>query len=55
VLTGRNLDQMTKDILMREVCRKPGVSGVLKKSLDLDELFAALQRLCGFEYSRMHG
>jgi CheY-like chemotaxis protein len=55
VLTGRNLDQRTKDILMREVCRKPGVSGVLRKSLDLDELFAALQRFCGFEYSRMHG
>jgi CheY-like chemotaxis protein len=55
VFTGRNLDQVTKYGLMREVCRKPGVAAVLRKSPDIDELFAALQGLCGFESSRMHG
>ncbi len=54
VLTGRNLDQMTVQSLMREVCGKPGVARIFKKSFDTDELFGALQKLCGFEYNRVY-
>jgi CheY-like chemotaxis protein len=55
VLTERDLDQMTRDSLMREVAGKPGAARVLRKSLDTDELFGALQKLCGFEYNRVDG
>jgi CheY-like chemotaxis protein len=55
VLTGRNLDQMTRDSLMREVNGKPGAAQVLRKSLDTEELFGVLQKLCGFEYNRVAG
>lgn len=53
VLTGRNLDEITQQNLMREVCGKPGVARIFKKSFDTDELFGALQKLCGFEYNRL--
>jgi CheY-like chemotaxis protein len=53
VLTGRNLDEITQQSLMREVCGKPGVVRIFVKAFDTDELFAALQMLCGFEYNRM--
>jgi CheY-like chemotaxis protein len=53
VLTGRELDEITQRSLMREVCGKPGVARVFIKSFDTDELFGALQKLCGFEYNRM--
>jgi CheY-like chemotaxis protein len=52
VLTGRNLDEITRKRLMREVCGKPGVTQIFAKALDTDELFAALQKLCAFEYNR---
>ena len=55
VLTGRTLDDMTKDSLMREVCGKPGAARIFKKSFDTDEFFGALQKLCGFEYNRVNG
>ncbi len=55
VLTGRILDDMTKDSLMREVCGKPGAARIFKKSFDTDEFFGALQKLCGFEYNRVEG
>jgi CheY-like chemotaxis protein len=55
VLTGRDLDEMTKQSLMREVCGKPGVARIFGKSFDTGELFGALQKLCGFEYNRMEG
>jgi CheY-like chemotaxis protein len=55
VLTGRNLDEMTRVSLMREVCGKPGATRVFRKPLDTDELFGALQKLCGFEYNRVDG
>jgi CheY-like chemotaxis protein len=55
VLTGRNLDEMTKASLMREVCGKPGAARVFRKPLDTDELFGALQKLCGFKYNRVEG
>jgi CheY-like chemotaxis protein len=53
VLTGRNLDEITQQSLMREVCGRPGVVRIFIKALDTDELFAALQMLCGFEYNRI--
>jgi CheY-like chemotaxis protein len=53
VLTGRNLDEITQQSLMREVCGKPGVVRIFIKAFDTDELFAALQKLCAFEYNRM--
>jgi CheY-like chemotaxis protein len=53
VLTGRDLDEITVQSLMREVCGKPGVARIFKKSFDTDELFGALQKFCGFEYNRM--
>ena len=53
VLTGRNLDEITQQSLMREVCGKPGVVRIFEKAFDTDELFAAMQKLCGFEYNRI--
>jgi CheY-like chemotaxis protein len=53
VLTGRNLDQITQQSLMREVCGKPGVVHIFVKAFDTDELFAALQKLCAFDYNRI--
>jgi CheY-like chemotaxis protein len=54
-LTGRNLDEITKKNLTQEVCGKPGAAQVFGKSLDTEELFGALQKLCGFEYNRVKG
>jgi CheY-like chemotaxis protein len=54
VLTGRNLDRTTVESLMQEVHGKPGVARIFKKSFDTDELFGALQKLCGFEYNRVY-
>ena len=53
VLTGRNLDQITQQSLMREVCGKPGVVHIFVKAFDTDDLFAALQKLCAFDYNRI--
>jgi len=54
VLTGRDLDEITRQSLMREVYGKAGAARIFRKSFDTDELFAALQKLCGgFEYNRM--
>jgi CheY-like chemotaxis protein len=55
VLTGRNLGEITEQSLMREVCGKPGVAQIFKKSFDTSELFGALQKLCGFEHNRVFG
>jgi CheY-like chemotaxis protein len=55
VLTGRDLDEIAQQSLRREVCGKPGVANIVVKTFDTDELFAALQKLCGFEYNRIGG
>ena len=52
VLTGRHIDEITEQGLMREICGKPGAAQIFEKALDMDGLFAALQKLCGFEYNR---
>jgi CheY-like chemotaxis protein len=54
VLTGRELDEITQQILMQEDCGKLGVARIFKKPFDTDELFGALQKLCGFEYDPMY-
>jgi CheY-like chemotaxis protein len=54
-LTGRNLDEITTRGLTQEVFGKPGAVRVFRKSFDIDELFGALQKICGFEYNRVQG
>lgn len=54
-LTGRNLDEITTRGLTLEVFGKPGAARVFRKSFDTDELFGALQKLCGFENNRLGG
>jgi CheY-like chemotaxis protein len=54
-LTGRNLDEITTHNLTQEVFGKPGAARVFRKSFDTDELFGALQKVCGFEYNRIGG
>ncbi len=53
-LTGRNLGEITERSLMREVCGKPGVARIFRKSFDTNELFGALQKVCGFENNRVN-
>jgi CheY-like chemotaxis protein len=48
VMTGRDLGEVTEQSLMREVCGKPGVARIFRKSLNANELFEALQKVCGF-------
>lgn len=55
VLTGRDLGEITEQSLMREVCGKPGVVRIFRKSFDTNELFGALQKVCGFENNRVDG
>jgi CheY-like chemotaxis protein len=54
-LTGRNLDEITTRYLTQEVFGKPGAAHVFRKSFDTDELFGALQKICGFGYNRVQG
>jgi CheY-like chemotaxis protein len=54
-LTGRNLDEITRHNLTLEICGKPGAARVFRKSFDTEELFGALQKICGFEYNRVEG
>jgi len=54
-LTGRDLGAITEQSLMREVCGKPGVARIFRKSVDTNELFGALQKVCGFENNRVDG
>jgi DNA-binding response OmpR family regulator len=49
VLSGRHLSAVTVQALTREICGHPGAARILKKSADTTELFAALQKFCGFE------
>jgi CheY-like chemotaxis protein len=53
VLTGRDLGLITEQGLMREVAGKQGVARIFRKSYDIDELFGALQKVCGFETNRV--
>ncbi len=49
VMSGGKLDEATQQALRREVCGRPGVARFFEKTFDTDELFEALQKVCGFE------
>jgi CheY-like chemotaxis protein len=49
VLSGRQLNEVTLQILKREICGRPGATQILRKSQDTHELFEALKKFCGFE------
>lgn len=51
VLSDRPLDEAPRQVLEREICGGPGAVRVLEKSLQTEELFAELQKFCGFEHS----
>jgi CheY-like chemotaxis protein len=48
VQTGRRLNDLIKRRLQQPICGQPGAARILQKSFDTQELFEALQRLCGF-------
>jgi DNA-binding response OmpR family regulator len=49
VLSGRQLNEVAKQSLKREICGHPGAAQILKKSPDTHALFEALKKFCGFE------
>jgi CheY-like chemotaxis protein len=49
VLSGRELDDAVVQGLRREIRGNPGAAHILRKSLDTHELFASLEKFCGFE------
>ena len=48
VHTGRRLSDSVKQRLRQQVCGQRGVARIVQKTHDSQELFEALQRLCGF-------
>jgi CheY-like chemotaxis protein len=53
VMSADRLDESIESTLKREICGKPGVARFFKKSFDTQELFAALQKYCGFQHLPM--
>lgn len=49
VISGQQLDEVTKQNLRREISGRPGAAHIFKKSFDTDELFGALKKYCGFD------
>ena len=49
VISGRPVDEVTKQTLRREIGGRPGAAQFFKKSFDTDELFNALKKFCAFE------
>jgi CheY-like chemotaxis protein len=49
VHTGRRLSDSVKQRLRQQVCGQRGAARIVQKTHDSQELFEALQRLCGFE------
>ena len=49
VISGRPLDEVTRQGLRREICGRPGAAHIFKKSHDTHELFHALQSFFSFE------
>ena len=49
VISGRPLDELTEQILRREISGRPGAAQIFTKSFDTTELFGALQKFCSFE------
>jgi hypothetical protein len=52
VMSGQQLDPLTEESLKRQICGHPGATRIFRKSFDVDELFGALQKVCGFERNR---
>jgi CheY-like chemotaxis protein len=48
VISGQQLDEVTQNNLRRDFFGRPGAAHIFKKSLDTEELFAALKKYCGF-------
>lgn len=55
VLSERDIGEIGEQSLMREVCGKPGAVGIFKKPFDTNQLFGALEKICGFESRRADG
>jgi CheY-like chemotaxis protein len=53
VISGRWLDETTRQNLTREICGRPGAVRIFKKSFDTNELFGELQLFCGFNESSL--
>lgn len=51
VLSDGPLVEAARQVLEREICGGPGAVRVLEKSWQTEELFAELQKFCGFEHS----
>lgn len=51
VFSGRDLGEVTKQNLQREISGCPGAAQILRKSFDTGALFAELQKYCGFTIS----
>jgi CheY-like chemotaxis protein len=49
VLSGRQLDEVTIQMLKREICGRPGAVEILRKSEDIHALFETVQKFCGFD------
>jgi CheY-like chemotaxis protein len=49
VMSGRALDEVTRQGLRREICGRPGAAHIFEKSFDTHELFDALQSFFSFE------
>jgi DNA-binding response OmpR family regulator len=49
VISGRALDEVTRQGLRREICGRPGAAHIFEKSFDTHELFHALQSFFSFE------
>ncbi len=49
VISARKLSELTEQSLKREIGGRPGALKVFTKSFDTQDLFAALQKFCGFQ------
>ena len=54
-ITAHDYDSMTLDALKRELFGRRGVEMVLKKPLDIDALFTAIQKYCPLQYTPWRG
>jgi CheY-like chemotaxis protein len=51
VYSGRQLNEVTLQILRREICGHSGATQILRKTHDIDALVQALEKFCGFQRS----
>jgi CheY-like chemotaxis protein len=53
VVSGYPLNDVTQQLLKRDICGHPGALRIFKKSFDTKELFDALQKFCSFERGKI--